>query len=83
MPPRLPSGILWRRAETEALALAESMIDEAKAATATEALEAHLVDFVVDNVDDLLEALNGFTVQVNNEPRDSEYSPCDGRNLST
>ena len=44
------------------------MIDEAKAATATEALEAGLVDFVVDNVDDLLEALNGFTVKVNNEP---------------
>jgi membrane-bound serine protease (ClpP class) len=52
----------------KALALAESMIDEAKAATATEALEAGLVDFVVDNVDDLLEALNGFTVKVNNEP---------------
>jgi membrane-bound ClpP family serine protease len=40
----------------EALALAESMIDEAKAATAQEALKAHLVDFVVDNVDDLLES---------------------------
>jgi membrane-bound serine protease (ClpP class) len=52
----------------KALALAESMIDEAKAATAKEALDAGLVDFVVDNVDDLLEALNGFTVQVNNEP---------------
>ncbi|MGE5374605.1 MAG: NfeD family protein [Bacteroidota bacterium] len=52
----------------KALALAESMIDEAKAATATEAHQAGLVDFVVDNVDDLLEALNGFTVQVNNQP---------------
>ena len=52
----------------KALALAESMIDEAKAATATEALEAGLVDFVVDNVDDLLEALDGFTLQVNNQP---------------
>ena len=52
----------------KALALAESMIDEAKAATAKEALEAGLVDFVVDNVDDLLEALNGFTVQVDNQP---------------
>jgi len=53
----------------EALALAESMIDEAKAATATEALKVHLVDFVVGNVDDLLESLNGFTVQVNNGSR--------------
>ena len=52
----------------EALALAESMIDEATAVTATEAVEAGLVDFVVDNIDDLLEALDGFTVQVNNQP---------------
>ena len=51
----------------EALALAEAMIDEAKAATAREALEVHLVDFIVDNIDDLLESLDGFTVQVNNE----------------
>lgn len=53
----------------EALALAESMIDEAKAVTATEALDAHLVDFIVDNVDDLLEALDGFTVQMDDGPR--------------
>ena len=53
----------------EALTLAEAMIDEAKAATAKEALDAHLVDFIVDNVDDLLESLNGFTVQVDNESR--------------
>jgi membrane-bound serine protease (ClpP class) len=52
----------------EALALAEAMIDEAKAATATEALEAGLVDFVVDNIDDLLEALDGFVVEVGGEP---------------
>lgn len=50
----------------EALALAEAMIDSAKAVTATEALEAGLIDFVVDNVDDLLKALDGFTVQTNN-----------------
>jgi len=48
----------------EALQLAEAMIDEAKAATANEALEVKLIDFVADNVDDLLEALNGFTVQM-------------------
>jgi membrane-bound serine protease (ClpP class) len=53
----------------EALALAEAMIDEAKAATASEALEAHLVDFVVDNIDDLLESLDGFTLQVNGTSR--------------
>ncbi len=53
----------------EAQALAEAMIDEAKAATANEALAAGLIDFVVDNVDDLLEALDGFTVQLDDEAR--------------
>ena len=53
----------------KAVALANAMIAEAKAVTATEALDAGLVDFVVDNVDDLLEALEGFTVQLNDGPR--------------
>src|SRR6185503_17259123 len=53
----------------KALNLGEAMIDEAQAATANEALEAGLVDFVVDNVDDLLEALDGFTIQMNDGPR--------------
>lgn len=53
----------------EALALTEAMIDEARAVTATEALDAKLIDFVVDNVDDLLEALDGFTVQMGDGPR--------------
>jgi membrane-bound serine protease (ClpP class) len=53
----------------EATALAEAMILEAKAVTAQEALEVHLIDFVVDNIDDLLEALDGFTVQMNTGPR--------------
>lgn len=53
----------------EALELGEATIDEALAATANEALEVHLVDFVVDNVDDLLEALDGFTVQMDAGPR--------------
>ncbi len=52
-----------------ALALANAMIEEAKAATADEALEVRLIDFVVDNVDDLLEALDGFTVQMNDGAR--------------
>ncbi|MFZ5883819.1 MAG: NfeD family protein [Chloroflexota bacterium] len=53
----------------QALALAEAMVDEAKAVTASEALDANLIDFVVDNVDDLLEALDGFTVQMSDGPR--------------
>ncbi|MFT3890707.1 MAG: nodulation protein NfeD [Anaerolineales bacterium] len=53
----------------EALKLAESMVDEAAAATADEALKVGLVDFVVDNVDDLLESLDGFTVSMDSGPR--------------
>ena len=56
------------RGET-ATALAVAMITEARAVTEQEALEAGLVDFVVDNVDDLLEALDGFTVQMSDGPR--------------
>lgn len=53
----------------EALALAEAMIDEAKAATADEALKVNLIDFVADDLEDLLQALDGFTVQMSNGPR--------------
>jgi len=53
----------------EALELAEAMIDEAKAVTADEALDAGLIDFIADDTEDLLQALNGFTVQMNNGPR--------------
>ena len=53
----------------KATALAVAMITEARAVTEQEALEAGLVDFVVDNVDDLLEALDGFTVQMSEGPR--------------
>lgn len=53
----------------DATALANAMIEEARAVTASEALEAGLVDAVVDNVDDLLESLDGMTVQMSDGPR--------------
>jgi membrane-bound serine protease (ClpP class) len=53
----------------EALALAEAMVDEAKAATADEALNVNLIDFVADDLEDLLQLLDGFTVQMNDGPR--------------
>jgi membrane-bound serine protease (ClpP class) len=53
----------------EALALAEAMIDEAKAATADEALKVNLIDFIADDTEDLLQALDGFTVQMNDGAR--------------
>ena len=47
----------------EALKLAESTIEEAEAVSANEALEVGLVDFVADNVSDLLRQLDGFNVE--------------------
>lgn len=48
----------------EALKLAEAMIDDAIAVTADEAFEVNLIDFVADDVEDLLQALHGFTVEM-------------------
>jgi membrane-bound serine protease (ClpP class) len=53
------------------------MIDKAKAVTVTEALDAKLIDFAVDNVDDLLEALDGFTVQMGDGPRTLNTASAD------
>lgn len=53
----------------QALKLAEAMIDEAKAVTADEALDAGLIDFVSDDLEDLLQSLDGFTVQMKDGPR--------------
>ena len=53
----------------EATKLAESMIVDARSATAEEALAAHLVDFIAKDTDDLLEKLDGFTVQTSDGAR--------------
>jgi membrane-bound serine protease (ClpP class) len=47
----------------EAISLAEQTIETAQAASASEALQVGLVDFIADNIPDLLEKLDGFTVQ--------------------
>ncbi len=52
-----------------AIQLAEAMIEDAKAVTADEALEANLIDFVSDDLEDLLQSLDGFTVQMEAGPR--------------
>lgn len=51
----------------EAIALAESTIEEAKAATADEAKAVGLTDFIAADLDDLLRQLDGFTVNVGGE----------------
>lgn len=53
----------------KALTLAEAMIDDAIAVTANEALDAKLIDFIADDTEDLLQLLNGFTVQMDSGTR--------------
>jgi membrane-bound serine protease (ClpP class) len=49
--------------------LAEATIETAEAVSATEALEVGLVDFIADDLDDLLDQLDGYIVQVGDEER--------------
>jgi membrane-bound serine protease (ClpP class) len=73
---------LTERRGEEAVALAEAMIEEAKAVTSNEALEAHFIDVVADDVDDLLEQLDGQTVEIDGqeitlETADASQEPFD------
>jgi membrane-bound serine protease (ClpP class) len=56
-------GLALRRGE-DAVAWAEQAIDEAKAASADEALELGVIDFVASDLDDLLAQMDGFVVTV-------------------
>jgi membrane-bound serine protease (ClpP class) len=56
-------ALAGRRGE-KAVAWAESAVEEAKAATADEALEFGVIDFVADDLGDLLAQMDGFTVEV-------------------
>ena len=59
-------ALAQRRGE-EAVAWAESAVEEAKAATAQEALELGVIDFVANNLNDLLDQMDGFKAEVNNQ----------------
>jgi membrane-bound serine protease (ClpP class) len=59
---------LVERRGPEALKLAEAMIDQAKAATAKEALAAGLIDFIAVDTNDLLQKLDGFEVETAGGP---------------
>ena len=56
-----------RRGE-EAVEWAINAITNAEAATANEALELGIIDFIAADVDDLLQQLDGFEVEVGSEP---------------
>jgi membrane-bound serine protease (ClpP class) len=60
-------GLAERRGEA-ATALAEAAIEMASAASASEALEAGLVDRIAGDVPDLLRQIDGLTVEVEGQP---------------
>lgn len=60
-------GLTERRGE-EAVALAEAMIEEARAVNSREALDAGLIDVIAADVPDLLNQLDGLTVDVRGDP---------------
>ncbi|HUH98382.1 MAG TPA: nodulation protein NfeD [Anaerolineales bacterium] len=53
---------LVERRGADATQLAQDMIDNAKAVSASEALQAHLIDFTAVDVNDVVKKLDGFTV---------------------
>ena len=69
-----------RRGE-EAIALAEATIEEAKAASSTEALEVGLIDFIAEDVNDLLDQLDGFEVEMTYGPLTLETSNAVAENV--
>jgi len=60
---------LVERRGSQALQLAQDMIDKAKAVTAQEALDAKLIDFIATDTTDLLKKIDGLSVQMSNGPR--------------
>lgn len=65
---------LAERRGSQAVTLAEQTIEQARAASASEALAAGLVDFVAADLDELLARLDGYTVELASGPRVLETS---------
>jgi membrane-bound serine protease (ClpP class) len=59
-------GLVAERGE-EAMNLAEAMIDSAKAVSAQEALDAGLIDFIADDIEMLLDQIDGQKVDAHGE----------------
>jgi len=74
---------LAERRGTRAVALAESTIESAEAASASEALEAGMVDFIASDLDDLLAQLDGFKVMTLTEERTLDTNGALVEELST
>jgi membrane-bound serine protease (ClpP class) len=65
---------LAERRSPEAIELAEATIESAQAISASEALEIGLIDFIANDLDDLLSQLDGFSVDLKGEQRVLETS---------
>jgi membrane-bound serine protease (ClpP class) len=70
------------RRGAEATALAESTIESAIAVSASEALKAHLVDFIANDTNDLLNQLDGYIVQMADGPRTLHTSEATTEDLT-
>lgn len=68
---------LTRNRPPEATELAEATIDEARAVSAAEAVEIGLVDFISDDLGELLTQLDGFPVEVRSQERILRTSTAD------
>lgn len=65
----------------EATALAEDMIEIARAVSVKEAYDIGLIDFTASDLDDLLAQLDGFTVQMSDGPRTLQTAAVRVENL--
>jgi membrane-bound serine protease (ClpP class) len=74
-------GLADRRGP-EAVALAEAMIEEARAVNSNEALAVNLIDAVAVDVDDLLRQLDGMTVEVDGRPTTLQLAGANQRSLT-
>ena len=70
---------LVERRGADATQLAQDMIDNAKAVSASEALQAHLIDFTATDVNDVIKKLDGFIVTMPNRYTHASYRQRGGR----
>jgi membrane-bound serine protease (ClpP class) len=73
---------LTQRRGPAAVALAEDTIQNAAAVSASEALEAGMIDFISSDLNELRSQLDGFTVNVNGEPVTLQTANASFENLS-
>ncbi|MEM7119570.1 MAG: nodulation protein NfeD [Chloroflexota bacterium] len=59
---------LTERRGEDAVAIAEAMIEEARAVTADEALELGFIDLIADDTEALLQDVDGLTIEIDDEP---------------